>query len=148
MLRAADVVWNASRIFFARWQLSPSQFNVLNLAHARARGLTQSDLSRELLMHRSNVTGLVDRLEARGLVCRLDLEGDRRAHRVVLTPAGRDLVERILPEYHAAAEAVWDPIPARQAKELATALGRIAENAGRVAQRDAGTKLRQDAGRK
>jgi DNA-binding MarR family transcriptional regulator len=147
LLRAADVVWNASRVFFARWQLSPSQFNVLNLAHDQTEGLTQSELSRELLMHRSNVTGLVDRLEARGLVRRVDLEGDRRAHRVVLTPAGRDLVERILPEYHAAAEAVWDPIPARQAKELAAALDRIAENAGRVARRHRPTKRLHDVGK-
>ena len=143
LLRSADVVWNASRVFFARWRLSPSQFNVLNLAYDQAEGLTQSVLSRALLMHRSNVTGLVDRLEARGLVLRRTLDGDRRAHRVVLSGAGRKLVERVLPEYYAAAEAVWEPIPARRANALAAALDRIAGNAGRVARGDAGTKRKK-----
>ena len=31
LLRTADTVWNSSRVFFARWDISPSQFNVLNL---------------------------------------------------------------------------------------------------------------------
>ena len=68
LLRAADTVWNASRVFFERWDVSPSQFNVLNLLRLNRAGLSQSDLSRQLIMHRSNVTGLVDRLEKRGYV--------------------------------------------------------------------------------
>ena len=31
LLRTAESLWNASRVFFTRWGLSPSQFNVLNL---------------------------------------------------------------------------------------------------------------------
>src|ERR1035438_1816121 len=63
LLRTADTLWNASRVFFERWDLSPSQFNVLNLLHLNPEGLSQTDLSRQLIMHRSNLTGLVDRLE-------------------------------------------------------------------------------------
>jgi len=78
LLRTADTVWNASRVFFERWDLSPSQFNVLNLLHANPAGLSQTDLSRQLIMHRSNLTGLVDRLEKRGLVARREVAADRR----------------------------------------------------------------------
>src|SRR5574341_2213080 len=84
LLRTADTVWAASRLFFERWQISPSQFNVLNLLHLTAGGLSQSELGRQLIVHRSNVTGLVDRLEARGLVARQEVEQDRRAYSVVL----------------------------------------------------------------
>ena len=38
LLRTADTVWNASRVFFERWDLSPSQFNVLNLLHLNPAG--------------------------------------------------------------------------------------------------------------
>ena len=62
LLGTADSIWNASRIFFAAWNLSPSQFNVLNLLRGHPGGLTQTDLSRRLIMHRCNVTGLSDRL--------------------------------------------------------------------------------------
>src|SRR5258708_4151957 len=92
VLRTADTVWNASRLFFDRWRLSPSQFNVLNLLEAHPVGLSQTELSRQLIMHRSNLTGLVDRLEQRGLVERKDLANARRAYRVVLSSSGAALL--------------------------------------------------------
>jgi DNA-binding MarR family transcriptional regulator len=39
---------------------------------------------------RSNVTGIIDRLEARGLVERQPDDRDRRIKNVVLTPAGQE----------------------------------------------------------
>jgi DNA-binding MarR family transcriptional regulator len=133
LLRTADALWNASRVFFARWDLGPSQFNVLNLIADRPAGLSQVELSRELLVHRSNVTGLVDRLEARGLVRRREQAGDRRAYRVRITPAGRTLMQEILPRYYEVAEAVWGEITAARAREVAAVLGQIAAQAGRLA---------------
>ena len=95
LLRTADTVWNASRVFFERWDLGPSQFNVLNLLLENPDGLTQTELSRQLIMHRSNITGLVDRLEKRGLVRRQEVAADRRAYQVVLTQAGAELLREI-----------------------------------------------------
>src|ERR1039458_5640760 len=118
LLRTADAVWNASRIFFERWDLSPSQFNVLNLLRFNPAGLSQTDLSRQLIMHRSNVTGLVDRLEKRGLVARQEVAADRRAYSVVLTAPGTRLLREILPRYYEEAVRAWDHLPASRAAEL------------------------------
>ena len=133
LLRTADTVWNASRLFFERWQLSPSQFNVLNLLQANRDGLSQSELSRLLIMHRSNLTGLVDRLEKRGLLERHDVAADRRAYRVALTAAGIKLLRDILPRYYEGAIQVWDNLPAKRAAELIADLRQVAQNAERIA---------------
>jgi DNA-binding MarR family transcriptional regulator len=133
LLRTAEALWNASRNFFARWGLSPSQFNVLNLLYDQRAGCTQIELSRSLIMHRSNVTGLVDRLEARGLVQRRDSAHDRRAYRVVLTATGRTLVRQILPHYYAAAEQVWGALPVARTHQLVSELTRVCANAEKVA---------------
>jgi len=133
LLRTADTVWNASRVFFDRWNLSPSQFNVLNLLHYNPAGLSQTDLSRQLIMHRSNLTGLVDRLEKRGLVARREVAADRRAYSVVLTAAGTQLLRDILPRYYEEAARVWDRLPARRAAELIADLQQVAESAQQVA---------------
>lgn len=129
VLRHSEALWNASRVFFTRWDLSPSQFNILNLLGDQPDGITQTDLSRQLIMHRSNVTGLVDRLEKRGLVVRHESPGDRRAWIVMLTPAGRKLLAEILPDYYQAAEAVWGKMPMSQVTQLAGGLERLAGNA-------------------
>lgn len=133
LLRTADTVWNASRLFFERWELGPSQFNVLNLLYETPGGLSQTELSRQLIMHRSNVTGLVDRLEKRGLVRRQEVAADRRAYRVLLTRAGTELLREILPRYYDGAERVWSGLSDRRASQLAEDLRQVAQNAERVA---------------
>ena len=120
-------------MFFDRWELSPSQFNVLNLLHGRTGGCSQIELGRLLVMHRSNVTGLIDRLEARGLVCRRENSTDRRAFKVMLTPAGRKLIRQIQPHYHKAAEEVWGGLPLKRAKQLVAELVVVSANAERIA---------------
>jgi len=133
LLRAADTVWDASRLFFERWDLSPSQFNVLNLLRLNPAGLSQTDLSRQLIMHRSNVTGLLDRLEKRGLVARRDVAADRRAYNVVLTPTATRLLGRILPAYYQGAAQIWPRLSARHAAKLIGDLQQVAQNAQHIA---------------
>lgn len=125
LLRTAEGIWESSRLFFAEWDLSPSQFNVLNLLRDDPGGMSQTDLSRELIMHRSNLTGLVDRLEKRGLVKRSADPADRRVNRVGLTPAGRALMKRILPRYYRAAETVLGHLTPAKAAALVRDLERI-----------------------
>lgn len=118
LLRASETIWNASRLFFRRWDLSAPQFNLLNALHEEPRECTQTALSRLLITHRSNVTGLIDRLEKRGLVRRKSNPRDRRVCLLVLTGRGRRLLEKILPEYYRAAEALWGDLPAGQVRRL------------------------------
>jgi MarR family transcriptional repressor of emrRAB len=134
LLRSAETIWNASRVFFGRWKLSPSQFNVLNLLRERGHGLTQSELSRELIMHRSNITGLVDRLETRGLVKRKPETADRRAWRVTLTGSGSKLLSRVLPDYYKLSEELWDGVTVQEATELASRVAALRARAEQMAE--------------
>jgi DNA-binding MarR family transcriptional regulator len=52
---------------------------------------TMSQLAAELQVRLSTVTGVIDQIEAKGLVERVDHPDDRRSLHVRLTPAGRNL---------------------------------------------------------
>ena len=54
----------------------------------------------------SNVTGIVDRLEARGLVERRAAEHDRRVKMLAVTETGAELREQLLARMYAAPEAL------------------------------------------
>jgi len=139
LLRTAENLWNASRSFFGRWDLSPSQFNVLNLLLEEPEGLSQVQISRQLVMHRSNVTGLIDRLEKRGLLGRHSSPGDRRAYRVILTPAATDLLAQILPDYYRLAEEVWGELPVARTTRLLADLSHLDTNLARLEEKLAAT---------
>lgn len=133
LLRTAETVWNASRIFFLKWDLTPSQFNILNLLRGSTKGLTQIELSRELITHRSNVTGLVDRLVKRRLVQRQTNPNDRRVWRITLTNSGIELIHEILPDYYRHIEELWGGTPAARATRLAKELEQLTRRAAEIA---------------
>ena len=83
-----------------RWSLTLPQFDVLaELARADERGFTFIELSRLLLVTSGNLTGIVDRLEARELVRRQRDAKDGRVVRVKLTGRGRAMTSRMLPKH-------------------------------------------------
>ena len=73
--------------------LSVAKYEVLHAIY-RDEGLSQQHLARRLLVAKSNVTGLSQRLEADDLIRRERDPEDGRGHRVFLTDAGRTLVEQ------------------------------------------------------
>lgn len=58
-------------------------------------GMPMNEVAEALHCDPSNVTGIVDRLERRGLVQRRQLETDRRVKQLVLTPEGRRVKRRV-----------------------------------------------------
>src|SRR5438034_10898980 len=79
----------------AELQLSPAQCHVLHLIEPR-RPLPMGRLAETLACDASNVTGLVDRLESRGLLRRRPSAQDRRVKVLQLTPAGSRLRAQML----------------------------------------------------
>jgi DNA-binding MarR family transcriptional regulator len=74
----------------AELQLSPAQCHVLHLI-VPGRPIPMGQLAETLACDASNITGLVDRLESRGLVRRRPSETDRRVKVLDLTPTGSRL---------------------------------------------------------
>jgi len=76
-------------------ELSPVQCHVLHLIEP-GRPLPMGRLAETLSCDASNVTGLVDRLEARGLIRRQASADDRRVKVLQLTAAGARLRAQML----------------------------------------------------
>lgn len=79
----------------SEFDLNPAQFHlVVNLDPGR--GVPMSELAEALACDASYVTGLVDKIEARGLVQRQPDPNDRRVKLLRLTEAGTALRERVI----------------------------------------------------
>ena len=76
-----------------RHGVTPTQLSVLKLL-AEIGDLSLGTLSKEIRAHNSTVTGIVDRMEAAGLVERARSDEDRRVWIIRLTTAGKKVAER------------------------------------------------------
>ncbi|WP_329284553.1 MarR family winged helix-turn-helix transcriptional regulator [Streptomyces sp. NBC_00691] len=101
------------------------------LTSTQAKVLAQLDgplpmraLATLLVCDASNVTGIIDRLEARSLVRREPDPSDRRVKNVVATDEGRDVIRRVREEMQATSGAL-DTLDAAESTTLYELLARL-----------------------
>jgi len=103
MLTREAVVRVQERLFEGHG-LTIQQYNVLRIVRGGpTKGHPIYEIERRMIYRFANVTRLVDRLELQGLLKRVADPKDRRVSRVVITPKGRRLMERLDEPVHAMA---------------------------------------------
>ncbi|ABS03419.1 MarR family winged helix-turn-helix transcriptional regulator [Kineococcus radiotolerans] len=129
---SADDVWQ---------EVSPTEYDVLHtlVAHEERHrdpggpeGLSMVEINREVLLTQGGISRLVARLVAGGLLQRRGDPCDRRATRVVLTPAGR-AVQRAVGRRHARAvsAAMTAALTGEQLRQLRDLTRQLTERAAR-----------------
>ncbi len=78
--------------------LTPPQFDIVATL-GNTPGMSFKELGEKTLITKGTLTGVVDRLEARGLVRRVASPTDRRSQVVQLTDSGQAMFEQVFPEH-------------------------------------------------
>jgi DNA-binding MarR family transcriptional regulator len=116
----------------AAHDLPLASFDVLHeLAQAPQNRLRMNDLAVGVLLSRSGLTRLVDRLERDGLVARNACANDARGLFAVLTPAGRRRLADAVPTYHRCVrECFLDRMGAAERRQIAVTAAKLAGGQG------------------
>jgi DNA-binding MarR family transcriptional regulator len=94
--RTADSLMRGMSEVLKPSRLSPTQYNVLRILRgAGEQGLACRDIGARMITRDPDITRLLDRLEARGLVSRGRDRADRRVITTRITAEGRDLLKRL-----------------------------------------------------
>ncbi|MCB9957552.1 MAG: MarR family transcriptional regulator [Rhodospirillaceae bacterium] len=88
--KAAQQVTRRARELLAPFGVTPVQYAVLKVL-GDTGGLSGAELGQRMVLDSASITGVVDRLEALGLVERRADPSDRRAQQIVATARARDL---------------------------------------------------------
>ena len=124
--RTASVVQKLAEKFFSQYGVTDTQFNILMILKRQgSEGISQQELSHRLIVTKSNVTGLVDRLEKIGYVARKAKEGDRRYNHIVLTLKGKRLVEKVEGPYFREVDRITNNLSAAEKQALVSSTGKL-----------------------
>jgi DNA-binding MarR family transcriptional regulator len=137
--RAAVSVWwtgtllkKASGRLFQSMNSSEAQFNLMIVLRDAPGPHTQNDISKMLLVDKSNITGLVDRLEAQGWIKRNRVEGDRRSYHITLTRRGRDALEKMDSAYRKTVQEIVSDLRPEEYEQLAELVARLRRGLART----------------
>ena len=94
--RTAELLWWGVNETLKRADLTPTQYNVLRILRgAGPEGISCSEISERLVTKDSDITRLLDRLEARGLISREREANDRRRINARATADGLRLLSEL-----------------------------------------------------
>jgi DNA-binding MarR family transcriptional regulator len=96
VLRTADHLASQAAELLNSHEISPTSYNVVRILRgAGPKGLACGEIGERLITRVPDVTRLLDRLEAKGLVIRARLTSDRRVVVARITPKGLRLLARL-----------------------------------------------------
>ena len=122
--------------------VTPDQFTALRtLMEHEPQGLTQSGLNRLIASDPNTIAALVERMESMGWITRDQHEKDRRAYRLRLTPAGREIYERVRDIAIALQTEVLEGWPEQKREEFLEDLACVAERCRAAAKGEGRGKL-------
>ncbi len=102
MHQASQAIFDAE-VAAAGFDLTSVQFAALTVIAARP-GLDQATLASAISFDRATTGGVIDRLEAKGLVRREIPKSDRRSRHLHIEPAGKAVLEGVTPVVRRAQE--------------------------------------------
>lgn len=108
--------------------IGKTEFRALMLLTSKGGCAAPSELCNFDHLGRANMTRVADALVKQGLATRTEDAGDRRRISLCITPKGRKLVTRMVPDITAGEAAVFEGVSKAQRREVAAALKRLAAN--------------------
>lgn len=120
-----EIFTRLNRALSSACGLSIAKFDVLAQLDRCPGGMTLGQLSQRLKVTGGNVSGLVRRLVADGLITREMSSTDRRSFVVDLTSAGKTVFDQACIVHQAELEACFKSIPTRELDAVLHALDRL-----------------------
>jgi DNA-binding MarR family transcriptional regulator len=96
LMRVHQVLTKRADQILAPIDLTFARYELLVRLYFRDQAMPLSQLGRELQIHQTSITSLVDRLEKQGLIRRTPHPTDRRSTLAEMTPAGRVLTRKAI----------------------------------------------------
>jgi MarR family transcriptional regulator, 2-MHQ and catechol-resistance regulon repressor len=124
LMRAANAVTRAMHPFLTDYDLTLSQFGVLEALYSLG-SLHQKELGNKILKSDGNITLVIYNLQQRGLIQRKQDPADRRFINVRLAKKGRALMEELLPIHLDHTDRVFSSLSLDRIEELGRLLKTI-----------------------
>ena len=109
LMQTSKAVQERMRLELTKKKLSITEFSVLEVLYNKGRQTIQQ-IGNSILVSSGSMTYVIDKLEQKGLLNRIDCPNDRRAIYIVLTDEGFDLMEKIIPKHQELVNYIFDSL--------------------------------------
>jgi MarR family transcriptional regulator, 2-MHQ and catechol-resistance regulon repressor len=124
LVRAYQAFSAYSEAHVRQFDLTPAQFDVIATL-GNTNGLCMGDLGEKTLITKGTLTGVIERLLQKQLVCRETPSENRRSVIVKLTTEGQEIFTKVFPAHISHLKERFDKLDASELELLKVLLGRL-----------------------
>jgi MarR family transcriptional regulator, 2-MHQ and catechol-resistance regulon repressor len=124
LVRSYQALSTYSETHVRQFDLTPAQFDVIATL-GNTNGMCMGDLGEKTLITKGTLTGVIDRLIQKQLVCRETPSENRRSVIVRLTPEGQSVFDQVFPAHIAHLKECFDKLDPTELELLKVLLGRL-----------------------
>jgi MarR family transcriptional regulator, 2-MHQ and catechol-resistance regulon repressor len=124
LVRAYQAFSAYSEAHVRQFDLTPAQFDVIATL-GNTKGMCMGDLGEKTLITKGTLTGVIDRLIQKQLVCRETPSENRRSVIVQLTAEGQAVFDRVFPAHITHLKERFDQLDASELELLKVLLDRL-----------------------
>lgn len=121
LLRASGSVINMLKKDMSTYGVNPTEFTVLEVLYSLGKQPIQI-IGNKVLLASSSITYVIDQLEKKGMVERIQSEEDRRVTLVSLTEKGEDLMEDVFPQHSDIIDQLFKDLSDKELSEFGESL--------------------------
>jgi DNA-binding MarR family transcriptional regulator len=118
LLTLHNAIQRRGDLFFQAFGLTDAQFNILNLIGHSDGPMDQLALTERLLVGKSSISIVLNRMVTAGLIRREEHPSDRRRVVLALTRKGRELWRKIAPKYEQSVRETFGALPRKRREAL------------------------------
>ena len=122
LFRTSDRLSHRLSQLFAEYGLTGPQYNILRILRGEGKPLPSLEIAQRTITVVPGITGLIDRLEQKGLVQRQRCATDRRIVLVSLSPLGEELLQQLEQPVVALCEYLLGLLSEQEVQELSRLL--------------------------
>jgi MarR family 2-MHQ and catechol resistance regulon transcriptional repressor len=124
LMKASKTVEDQVKKDISSYDMKTSEFTVLEALYHKGRQ-TVKEISNAVLINIGSITYVIDKLEAKGLLERINCKDDRRVIFIQITDQGTQLMDEVFPKHRQVIESIFADINAEEKAFLIDILKRV-----------------------
>ncbi|MBA9027189.1 MULTISPECIES: MarR family winged helix-turn-helix transcriptional regulator [Bacillaceae] len=98
LMQTSKAIQDCIKMEMMNHKINITEFSVLEVLYFKEKQTIQQ-IGKSILISSGSMTYVIDKLEQKGFIKRIDCPNDRRVIHVVLTENGMNLMEKIMPKH-------------------------------------------------
>ena len=126
LMQTSKAIQECIKMEMMNYKINITEFSVLEVLYFKEKQTIQQ-IGKSILISSGSMTYVIDKLEQKGFIKRIDCPDDRRVIHVVLTENGMNLMEKVMPKHRELIHSMFEDLTDDESHTMVKLLKKVSK---------------------